>query len=172
MALSQKEIKRIEVMELLAGGKWFCPQIRRAPTLSLRRVDVDFLFAHREMRKMDCGGSISYKGRTYAPNTPEKASMARSDVDVRESLSGKIWVIHKGCRIEMREVEKAERAAPSNATKGNEGEPAKTHTPAPNHPWKQSFQEKRSPWLSEECLKDGFSLAVDRVESFNFTGNF
>jgi len=120
------------------------------------RVDVDFLFAHREMRKMDCGGSISYKGRTYAPNTPEKAFMARSDVEVRESLSGKIWVIHKGRRIEMREVEKAERAAPSNATKGNEGEPAKTHTPAPNHPWKQSFQEKRSPWLSEECLKDGF----------------
>ena len=50
VALSQKEIKRIEVMELLAGGKWFCPQNRRAPTLSLRRVDVDFLFAHREMR--------------------------------------------------------------------------------------------------------------------------
>ena len=50
MALSQKEIKRIEVMKLLAGGKWFCPQNRRAPTLSLRRVDVDFLFAHREMR--------------------------------------------------------------------------------------------------------------------------
>ena len=116
VAWTQKEIKRIKVMELLAGRKRFCPQNRRAPTLSLRRVDVDFLFAHWEMRKMDCGGSISYKGRTYAPNTPEKAFMARSDVEVRESLSGKIWVIHKGCRIEMREVEKAERAAPSYAT--------------------------------------------------------
>ena len=39
------------------------------------RVDVDFLFAHREMRKTDGGGSISYKGRTYAPCRPEKASM-------------------------------------------------------------------------------------------------
>ena len=54
------------------------------------RVDVDFLFAHREMRKTDGGGSISYKGRTYAPCHPEKASMARSDVEVRETLSGKV----------------------------------------------------------------------------------
>ena len=109
------------------------------------RVDVDFLFAHRETRKMDCGGSISYKGRTYAPNTPEKASMARSDVEVRETLSGKIWVIYQGRRIEMREVEKVERAAPSNATKGNEGEPAKTHTLAPNHPQKRSFRKNGHP---------------------------
>ena len=44
------------------------------------RVDVDFLFAHRETRKMDCGGSISYKGRTYAPNTPEKAGSSLEGV--------------------------------------------------------------------------------------------
>ena len=113
--------------------------------MSLRRVDVDFLFAHREMRKTDGGGSISYKGRTYAPSFPEKASMARSDVEVRETLSGKIWAVYKGRRIELREVEKVERAAPSNATKENKGEPEKTHTPAPNHPWKRSFRKNSHP---------------------------
>ena len=105
------------------------------------RVDVDFLFAHREMRKTDCSGSISYKGRTYAPSSPEKASMARSDVEVRETLSGKIWAVYKSRRIELKEVEKAERAAPSNATKENKGKPLKAYKPAPDHPWKQSFRK-------------------------------
>ena len=77
----------------------------------VEKVDVDFLFAHREMRKTDCGGSISYKGRTYAPSSPEKGSMARTSVDVRGDLSGKIWAVYKGRRIELKEVEKAERAA-------------------------------------------------------------
>ncbi|WP_347712851.1 ISNCY family transposase [uncultured Fretibacterium sp.] len=105
------------------------------------RVDVDFLFAHREMRKTDCSGSISYKGRTYAPSSPEKASMARSDVEVRETLSGKIWAVYKSRRIELKEVEKAERAAPSYATKENKGKPLKAYKPAPDHPWKQSFRK-------------------------------
>ena len=105
------------------------------------RVVVDFLFAHREMRKTDCSGSISYKGRTYAPSSPEKASMARSDVEVRETLSGKIWAVYKSRRIELKEVEKAERAAPSYATKENKGKPLKAYKPAPDHPWKQSFRK-------------------------------
>ena len=73
MALSQKEIKRIEVMELLAGGKWFCPQIRRAPTLSLRRVDVDFLFAHREMRNTN--------SRLIWIASPERGGVERSEME-------------------------------------------------------------------------------------------
>ena len=81
----------------------------------------------------------------HVPSAPEKASMARSDVEVRETLSGKIWGIHKGRRIEMREVERLQRAAPSNATKENKGEPPKTHTPAPNHPWKRSFRKNSHP---------------------------
>ena len=99
-----------------------------------KRVDVDFLFAHREMRKTDCGGSISYKERTYAPSSHEKAFMARSDVEVQETFSGKIWAVYKGRRIELKEVEKAERAAPSNAIKGNKGKPLKAYKPAPDHP--------------------------------------
>lgn len=109
------------------------------------KVDVDFLFAHREMRKTDCGGSISYKGRTYAPGapSPEKASMARSNVEIRETLSGKTWAVYKGRRIEPKEVEKAERAAPSNATKESKGKPLKAYKPAPAPP-EAIFQEKQS----------------------------
>ena len=83
----------------------------------VEKVDVDFLFARREMRKTDCGGSISYKGRTYAPSSPENGSMARTSLEVRETLSGKICAVYKGRRIELKEVEKAERAAPNNRPK-------------------------------------------------------
>ena len=107
----------------------------------VEKVDVDFLFAHREMRKTDCGGSISYKGRTYAPSSPEKGSMARTSLEVRETLSGKICAVYKGRRIELKEVEKAERAAPSNETKENKGKPLKAYRPAPDHPWKRSFRK-------------------------------
>ena len=48
-------------------------------------------------------------------------------------------------RIEMKEVERPERAASSNVTKENKGEPAKTHTLAPNHPQKRSFRENSHP---------------------------
>ena len=45
-------------------------------------------------------------------------------------------------RIEMKEVERPERAASSNVTKENKGEPAKTHTLAPQ---KRSFRENSHP---------------------------
>ena len=102
---------------------------------------MDFLFARREMRKTDCGGSISYKGRTYAPSSPESGSMARTSLEVRETLSGKICAVYKGQRIELKEVEKAERAAPNNETKENKGKPLKAYRPAPDHPWKRSFRK-------------------------------
>ena len=107
----------------------------------VEKVDVDFLFARREMRKTDCGGSISYKGRTYAPSSPENGSMARTSLEVRETLSGKICAVYKGRRIELKEVEKAERAAPNNETKENKGKSLKAYRPAPRHPWKRSFRK-------------------------------
>ena len=55
--------------------------------------------------------------------------MARSDVEVRETLSGKIWAVYKSRRIELKEVEKAERAAASNATKENKCKPLKVCKP-------------------------------------------
>lgn len=124
------------------------------------KVDVDFLFAHREMRKTDCGGSISYKGRTYAPGapSPEKASMARSNVEIRETLSGKTWAVYKGRRIEPKEVEKAERAAPSNATKESKGKPLKAYKPAPDHPRKRSFRKNSHSTPAQSDSRVTFSL--------------
>ena len=134
----------------------------------VEKVDVDFLFARREMRKTDCGGSISYKGRTYAPyvpgssdvrtssisykgrtyapSSPESGSMARTSLEVRETLSGKICAVYKGRRIELKEVEKAERAAPNNKTKENKGKPLKAYRPVP---------------VFSEHLGGIFSLAID-----------
>ncbi|PIE53729.1 MAG: hypothetical protein CSA35_09685, partial [Dethiosulfovibrio peptidovorans] len=44
------------------------------------RIDMDFLFARREMRRMDRGGNISRRGRTYAPRAPQSFTMAHAAV--------------------------------------------------------------------------------------------
>ncbi|PIE53851.1 MAG: hypothetical protein CSA35_09070 [Dethiosulfovibrio peptidovorans] len=48
-------------------------------------------------------------------------------------LSGKIWTAHKKRRIEMREVDKQERAS-QNKVPAKKGEPVILHRPTPNYP--------------------------------------
>ena len=105
------------------------------------RVDVDFLFAHREMRKTDCGGSISYKGQTYATSSPAKASMARSDVEVREDslrknmgcLQGPAYRTEGGGAYHSEQYDKR--------IQGRASESLQT---CPGPPLEALFQEKRS----------------------------
>jgi len=52
-----------------------------------------------ELAYTDFDGVVAPQGEpSYAPSFPEKASMARSDVEVKETqtLSGKIWAVYKG----------------------------------------------------------------------------
>lgn len=124
----------------------------------VERVDADFLFARRQTRKTDGGGSFSYRGRTYAPSTPEKGSMAHASVEVRETLSGRIWAVCKGRRIEMKEVERPKPAASNKAMKDKGARLVNAHKPAPDHPWKRSFRKNSHPFSEMGEPKVTFSL--------------
>lgn len=81
------------------------------------------------------------------PAPLRKASMARTSVEVRETLSGKIWAVYKGRRIEMAEIERPERATPQKAAKSKTGEVRENSQARPESPLETLFQEKRSPEL-------------------------
>ena len=77
----------------------------------LSEMDIAFMFAHRSTRKTDNGGVISYKGRSYIPQVADGIeAIARVTVEVRETLDGRIYIIHKKNRIEMQEMVKPQRA--------------------------------------------------------------
>lgn len=67
--------------------------------------------------------------------------MARASVEVRDTLSGKIWAVYKGRRIEMKEAERPKPAASNKATKDKGARLVNAHKPAPDHPWKRSFRK-------------------------------
>ena len=102
-------------------------------------LDMGFIFARREERKMDHGGTISWKDRSWAPVGRGHAELACVKVEVRQSPSGQVWVVHKGQRIEMEEVEKPkELFKERGASKPEEErEPVKANEPAPEHIWKR-----------------------------------
>lgn len=74
------------------------------------RVDVDSLFAHREMCKADCGGSILQR-LNLCSQRREEFYGTRFSAGGRKILSGKIQVVYKSRRIEMKEVKRPERTA-------------------------------------------------------------
>ncbi|PIE53814.1 MAG: hypothetical protein CSA35_09420 [Dethiosulfovibrio peptidovorans] len=67
MTESYKEIKRIKIMELLVNGK---------------------------MTNQEAAESL--RGRTSAPRAPQSSTMAHAAIEVREALSGLLWVVYKG----------------------------------------------------------------------------
>lgn len=108
------------------------------------KVDWDFLFARRESRKTDHGGTISYGGRRYVPAADDCLGMAKTTVEVRETSTGRIWGVSKGRRIEVKEVERPERVNSDEASaKKRKSGLVKAHKPAPDHPWRRGGVKRR-----------------------------
>ncbi|NLL36989.1 MAG: hypothetical protein GX256_05650 [Fretibacterium sp.] len=84
--------------------------------------------------------------------------MAHASVEVRDTLSGKIWVVYKGRRIEMKEVEKPKRATPSKVLADKKDKPVKTHKPASDHTWRRGFKEH--PYVAKEYQDPGVALST------------
>ena len=129
----------------------------------VEKIDLDFLFARRQTRKTDGVGSF-HTGAEFIPPVPlRKALWPALRWMSGGILSGKIWAVYKGRRIEMAEIERPERATPKPAAKSKTGEPVKAHKPAPNHPWKRSFRKKDHPNSEQDDTSGTFSLATYRV---------
>ena len=100
-----------------------------------RKLDFDLLFAHRDVRKTDSGGVISYNGCSYAPMGGTVCTgLARASVEVRHTLDGRIVIVRNGKFIEMQRVEKPKRV--HEPVKQKESRPVTAHKPAPDHPWR------------------------------------
>lgn len=99
-------------------------------------VDLAYVFAKRETRKIGGGNDISYKCGVYVPvDAKGHAFNARVTVEVRETLSGEVVIWHEGKAVKLRKIAKR----PSTRVDKLQGAPKtpKTHKPALDHPWRQ-----------------------------------
>ena len=101
-------------------------------------VDFDLLFAHRDTRKTDHGGGISYNGNWYVPvSVPSGCNLANRSVEVRETFSGKLYCVAGGVSIAMEKRPKPERKSKPKPAKQAAPSGSKAYKPAPDHPWRQ-----------------------------------
>ena len=113
-------------------------------------VDFDLLFAHRDTRKTDHGGGISYNGNWYVPvSVPSGCNLANRSVEVRETFSGKLYCVAGGVSIAMEKRSKPERKSKSKPAKQAAPSGSKAYKPAPDHPWRQ--------YLATKAKKSGIS---------------
>ena len=104
-----------------------------------RKIDFNLLFAKRHTRKTDNGGVISYGGCSYVPVEGSMcAGLARVSVEVRQTLDGRIVIVHNGKFIEMEKIEKPQRTSESQNPANKGSRPVTAHKPAPDHPWRHS----------------------------------
>ena len=101
-------------------------------------IDFDLLFAHRDTRKTDHGGGISYNGNWYVPvSVPSGCNLANRSVEVRETFSGKLYCVAGGGSIAMEKRPKPERKSKPKPAKQAAPSGSKAYKPAPDHPWRQ-----------------------------------
>ena len=104
-----------------------------------RKIDFDLLFAKRDTRKTDNGGVISYHGCSYAPAEGTACpGLARVSVEVRDTLDGRIVIVHNDKFIKMERVEKPRRASELRKPENKGSRLVTPHKPAPDHPWRHS----------------------------------
>ena len=103
-------------------------------------IDFDLLFAHRDTRKTDHGGGISYNGNWYVPvSVPSGCNLANRSVEVRETFSGKLYCVAGKEFIAMEKRPKPERKSKTKPKQAKQAASSgsKAHKPAPDHPWRQ-----------------------------------
>lgn len=106
-------------------------------------VNLEYVFARRETRKIGGGNSISYKSDIYVPVDAGKYTFdAKVTVEVRETASGEIIIWHEGDAIPLRKLDKRPSASKKETSKPTAEK--KPYKPLPNHPWRQSIIVKKA----------------------------
>ena len=107
-----------------------------------QKIDFDLLFSHREMRRSDHSGTISYKGCCYRPAEGYlDLDFKRKKFEVRETHCEKLFLVHEKGLVEMDKVEKPAPPGKSNTAARKETTQSKAHKPAPDHP-RKGFSRK------------------------------
>jgi transposase len=101
-------------------------------------VDLNHVFTIRQYRQLGAGNTLSYNGKIYTFAKPCAFRFeAKPTVEVRETLSGEVFVWHKGQAIALMETAKPKRAAETK-----KAEPAQPRKPAASHPWRKAWNTK------------------------------
>ena len=103
-------------------------------------LDFNLLFAHRDTRKTDHSGTVSYKGFKYVPvQEADRLPLAKRSVEIRETYTGRVFFIVDKKAVEAQKVEKTVRLE-SAKEKTFQSKPTtvrKGHKPPAKHPWRQ-----------------------------------
>lgn len=103
------------------------------------KINLDHVFTVREHRKLGHGNTLSYKGKVYTFAKPHSYGFeARATVEVRETLTGEVFVWHQDQAIPLKETERPQREVQTK-----KAEPAKPRKPAANHPWRLAWNKRQ-----------------------------
>lgn len=113
-------------------------------------IRLEHIFTLREYRTLGSGHTLSYGGTTYtfAESLPQHFD-AKTVVEVRETLTGEVFVWHRDQALFLKKTERPERQR-KQTKKASSAQPRK---PAKDHPWKTTYDTtetkrntKRSPF--------------------------
>nr|WP_028608386.1 hypothetical protein [Paenibacillus harenae] len=104
-------------------------------------VQLDHVFTIREYRTLGHGNTLSYGGTSY---TLADSSILRFDaktvVEVRQTLSGEVFLWHRDQALLLKKTERPERKQQQKKKASS----ALQRKPADNHPWKTTYDTNLS----------------------------
>ena len=103
-------------------------------------VNLEYVFAKRETRKVGSGNEVSYKGRIYVPAWNGYYLEAKTMIEVRETFKGEVVMWHKGQPVRLRKIERVQRA--QEAATESVKKTRTPYKPAANHPWKSNYKKQ------------------------------
>ena len=98
---------------------------------------LDLILCFRDQRIVGPGETISYRGKTYILDVPNSAQTipAKTPVEVRKTLDGRLFVWYKGKPYPLKETTRDK--ASTSPEKKKESSEKKSYKPGPDHPWRK-----------------------------------
>jgi transposase len=104
-------------------------------------IDLNVVFSIREYRQLGPGNTIAYGGKLYTLEKPSSLRLqVKTTVEVRETLTGQVYLWLQGEALPLKETQKSERVKMVK----KEASPAPQHRPAENHPWRKPWKQNHS----------------------------
>ena len=105
-------------------------------------MNLEYVFAKRETRKVGSGNEITYNSGTYVPVEKGHSFEARTTIEIRETLKGEVIAWHKGQFVQFRKIERSRRLS-QDVAKENVKATRKPYKPAANHPWRKGSGRRK-----------------------------
>lgn len=101
-----------------------------------KHIQLDHVFTTREYRMLGAGNTISFDGIIYTFVDPSTQRFdTKTVVEVRQTLSGEVFIWHREQALQLKKTERPERKQP----KKKKASSAPQRKPANDHPWKTTY---------------------------------